>query len=205
MARVLIVDDEPSVRESLVRIAEAEGLGTIEAEDGAADRAVERKLHRTIHQVSEQIPALQFNAAIAAMMEYLNVVRAGGRTPKSAEVEPLVLLVAPFAPHIAEELYARLGHTQGLFDTAHWPAFDPDKIVADSVEIVVQVNGKMRGRVEVPNDADEDTVVAAAKKTGNVTRHLENKRFARSFMSQEGCSTSLSGDENRDSHRIFST
>ncbi len=147
----------------------------LEAEDGAADRAVERKLHRTIHQVSEQIPTLQFNTAIAAMMEYLNVVRAGGRTPKSAEVEPLVLLVAPFAPHIAEELYARLGHTQGLFDTARWPAFDPDKIVADSVEIVVQVNGKMRGRVEVPNDADEDTVVAAAKKTGNVTRHLENK------------------------------
>ena len=147
----------------------------LEAQDGEADGDVERKLHQTIRQVSEQIPTLQFNTAIAAMMEYLNTVRAGGRTPKRAEVEPLVLLVAPFAPHIAEELYARLGHNQGLFDTARWPVFDPTKIVEDTIEIAVQVNGKMRGRVEVPNGAEEDAVVAAAKASANVSRHLENK------------------------------
>ena len=83
------------------------------------------------------------------MMEYLNVVRAGGRTARRAEVEPLVVLVAPFAPHIAEELYQRLGHNDGLFASARWPAFDPAKIVEDSIEVAVQVNGKLRGRVIV--------------------------------------------------------
>ena len=128
-----------------------------------------------IRQVTEQIPTLQFNTAIAAMMEYLNEVRAGGRTPMKAEVEPLVLLLAPFAPHIAEELYEYLGHTAGLFDSARWPAFDVSKTVEDQVEIVVQVNGKVRGRVEVTDDADEDTVVAAATSAENVARHVGDK------------------------------
>jgi leucyl-tRNA synthetase len=144
----------------------------LEAEEGSADPDVERKLHQTIRQVTEQIPTLQFNTAIAAMMEYLNAVRAGGRTPKRSEVEPLVLLVAPFAPHIAEELYERLGHTEGLFDNARWPAFDREKVVEETAEVVVQVNGKVRGRVQVAHDAAEDAVVAAAQSSDNVARHL---------------------------------
>ena len=75
-------------------------------------RAVMRKLHQTIKKVSRDIPALSYNTAIAAMMEYMNVVRRGERTAHRAEVEPLVQLVAPFAPHVAEELWETLGHTQ---------------------------------------------------------------------------------------------
>ncbi len=75
---------------------------------------VEKKLHQTIRQVTEQVAGTQYNTAIAALMEYLNVVRAGGRTARRAEVEPLVVMLAPFAPHIAEELYQRLGHNGGV-------------------------------------------------------------------------------------------
>ena len=121
----------------------------LEAQDGAPDANVEKKLHQTIRQVTEQMPELGYNTAIAALMEYLNVVRGGGRTARRAEVEPLVVMLAPFAPHIAEELYQRLGHNDGLFDSARWPAFDAAKAAENSVEIAVQVNGKLRARLVV--------------------------------------------------------
>ena len=145
----------------------------VNAEVGSADPIVERAMHRTIKQVSEQVPALQFNTAIAAMMAYLNQVRAGGRTAKRDELVPLVVMLAPFAPHIAEELYLRLGHDDGLFDTARWPAYDEAKTVEATVELAVQVNGKVRGRVAVSADADEASVVAAAKANDNVARYLD--------------------------------
>ena len=143
-----------------------------DAQPGAPDAGVERVLHRTIKQVSEQLPALQFNTAIAAMMECLNAVRAGGRSARTTELEPLVIMLAPFAPHIAEELYDRLGHNGGLFDTAAWPTYDEAKLAESTVEIVVQVNGKVRGRVPVPAGADDDAHVGAARGNENVARHL---------------------------------
>ena len=145
------------------------------AEDGAPEAHVERALHRTIKQVGEQVPALQFNTAIAAMMEYLNVARAGGRTAKRPELTPLVVMLAPFAPHIAEELYQRLGHAGSLFETARWPAFDEAKIAADTVEIGVQVNGKLRARIRVDAGADEASVTALAQADENVARHVADK------------------------------
>ena len=116
-----------------------------DATDGAPDPDVERALHRTIRQVTEQVPALQYNTAIAAMMEYLNVVRADGRTPRRSELEPLLVLLAPFVPHLAEELYARFGHARSIFDGASWPAWDEGKLADETVEIAVQVNGRLRG------------------------------------------------------------
>ncbi|HKJ02568.1 MAG TPA: class I tRNA ligase family protein, partial [Longimicrobiales bacterium] len=141
--------------------------------DGDPDPDVERKLHQTIEQVTEQLPELGYNTAIAAMMEYLNAVRAGGRQAVRAEVEPLVALVAPFAPHIAEELWERLGHEESLFAGAHWPSYDEAKTVADTVNIAVQVNGKLRATVEVATSSVEAEVVSAARADGNVARYLE--------------------------------
>ena len=138
-----------------------------------ADPAVERKLHQTIKRVTEQVPALRYNTAIAAMMEYLNAARAGGRMPARSEVEPLVCLVAPFAPHMAEELWQRLGHEGSIFDGANWPAYDPAKCVEQRARVAVQVNGRVRGTVSVPVGADRDTVVAEAMNEPNVARHLE--------------------------------
>jgi len=143
------------------------------AEEGEPDPSVERKLHRTIRQVTEQIPDLQYNTAIAAMMEYLNAARAGGRRAARAEVEPLVPLVAPFAPHLAEELWERLGHEGGMFDGANWPEYDPAKTVEDTVNYAVQVNGKLRGTVAVARRMEEAEVVAVARAEENVARHLD--------------------------------
>ena len=144
----------------------------VEAEDGPADATVERALHRTIQQVSEQMPALRYNTAIAAMMEYLNAVRARGRRANRTELTPLVIMLAPFAPHIAEELYERLGQVGGIMETARWPSWDEAKTVAATTQIAVQINGKVRARVEVATDAGDEAVVATAKANDNIARYL---------------------------------
>ena len=133
---------------------------------------LERRLHVTIRKVTEDIAALRYNTAIAALMECLNAVRAGGRRANRAEVELLVRLVAPFAPHIAEELWQRLGHAGSLFDGGTWPAYDAGKATADTVEIVVQVNGKVRARIGLPRGASQDTALTAALADENVGRFL---------------------------------
>jgi leucyl-tRNA synthetase len=146
---------------------------------GAPDPAVERKLHQTIAQVTAQLPELGYNTSIAAMMEYLNTVRTGGRKAVRAEVEPLVVLVAPFCPHIAEELWSRLGHEGSIFDGAHWPSFDLEKAKEDTITLAVQVNGKVRGTVPLPAGASEEAALAAARAEPNVARHLEDAELRR--------------------------
>ncbi|HJR40490.1 MAG TPA: leucine--tRNA ligase [Gemmatimonadaceae bacterium] len=129
--------------------------------DGVPDESVMRKLHQTIKKVGDDIPRLSYNTAIAAMMEYMNALRAGERRPHRAEVEPLVRIVSPFAPHIAEELWERFGHRQGVLDSG-WPEYDPALIEEDTIALVVQVNGKMRGKIRVPRDIDRDAALVAA-------------------------------------------
>ena len=85
-------------------------------------------------------------------------------------------MVAPFAPHVCEELYERLGFKGGLFASAHWPTYDPAKVVHETLNIAVQVNGKLRGEVTVTAEAGEDSVREAAELDGNVARHLAGKR-----------------------------
>ncbi len=133
----------------------------VAARSGDPDPDVMRKLHQTIRKVTDDIPALSYNTAIAAMMEYVNVLRAHERTPHAREVEPLVQLVAPFAPHIAEELWETLGHARSVFDEG-WPVFDAALAAEESVTVAVQVNGKTRGTVQVPKDAEQGAVLEAA-------------------------------------------
>ncbi|HEY3745169.1 MAG TPA: leucine--tRNA ligase [Gemmatimonadaceae bacterium] len=128
---------------------------------GAPDQSVMRKLHQTIRKVSEDIPRLSYNTAVAAMMEYMNTLRKGERTPHREEVVPLIPLVSPFAPHIAEELWEQTGGTGSVFDSA-WPQFDPSLAAEDSIELVVQVNGRVRSRITVDRDITEEAAVAAA-------------------------------------------
>jgi leucyl-tRNA synthetase len=130
--------------------------------DGAPDALVMRKLHQTIRKVGGDLAALSYNTAIAAMMEYMNVLRRGERAPHVAEVTPLVLLAAPFAPHIAEELWEMLGHTTSIFD-ARWPEVDESLVRDDRFELVVQVNGKTRGKLSLPNAVTQDAAVAAVQ------------------------------------------
>jgi leucyl-tRNA synthetase len=129
--------------------------------EGEPDRAVLRKLHQTIRKCGQDIATLGYNTAIAAMMEYVNVLRRGERRVHVEEVAPLVPLVASFAPHIAEELWERLGGTGSVFDSG-WPAFDAALAAEDTITIAVQVGGKTRGTVQVAVDATQDDVMAAA-------------------------------------------
>jgi leucyl-tRNA synthetase len=133
------------------------------SQDGsaAADPEVQRKLHQTIRKVSEDTAKLSYNTAIAAMMEYMNTLRAGERTPRVEEVRPLVQLVSPYAPHIAEELWSVLGERGSIFD-AGWPSYDPALVVEDRVTMAVQVMGKTRGTISVSKTATQDEAMAAA-------------------------------------------
>jgi leucyl-tRNA synthetase len=146
---------------------------------------VEQKLHATIAKVGSDIAALSYNTAIAAMMEYLNVVRTGNRKVNRGEVEPLVVLVAPFAPHIAEELWELLGHGETIFRGSNWPAYDAAKAVADTVEFVVQVNGKVRGRMPMPRGISQEDAQAAALAEDNVRRFVEGVEIRKVIFVQD--------------------
>jgi leucyl-tRNA synthetase len=128
---------------------------------GSADVQVLRKLHQTIKKVTHDVPALSYNTAIAAMMEYLNVVRRGERLAHRDEIEPLVQLLAPFAPHVAEELWEQFGHAESVFD-AGWPAFDEALAADELMTIAVQVNGKTRGTVQLAPGAAQEAALTAA-------------------------------------------
>ena len=118
-----------------------------------------RMMHRTIQRVTEDTASLAYNTAIAAMMEYVNALRDG--EPAGSLVEPLAILLAPYAPHFAEECWERLGHTTSVMD-APWPNFDPALAVAEEVELVVQVNGKVRARLRSPRGTPQEAAVKVA-------------------------------------------
>ena len=147
--------------------------------DAEAEPGVERKLHQTIRQVTHQLAELGYNTSIAAMMEYLNTVRAGGRAAAKAEVEALVVLVAPFAPHLAEELWELLGHEESVFAGANWPSYDEAKTRETSVELAVQVNGKLRATVRGPAGIDQEAAEELARSDENVARYLEDATVRR--------------------------
>jgi len=138
---------------------------------GDGDPAVMRKLHKTIRKVTDDIPTQSYNTAIAAMMEYIKVLRTGERTPHISEVEPLVQLTAPFAPHIAEELWERFGHKRSVFDSG-WPTFDPELAADELVTMAVQVNGKTRGTIQVPADVTQEGALAAAMAEATIARFV---------------------------------
>jgi leucyl-tRNA synthetase len=154
----------------------------LSSEEREMEPQVEQKLHATIKKVGDDLEVLSYNTAIAAMMEYLNVVRAGGRTPERAAVEPLVRLVAPIAPHVAEELWERLGHTESLWTEARWPEYDAAKAVADTVEFVVQVNGKVRARMPMARGIAEAQARDAALADENVQRWIAGKQVRKTVF-----------------------
>jgi leucyl-tRNA synthetase len=139
--------------------------------DGDADVAVLRKLHQTIKKVGDDIPKLSYNTAIAAMMEYMNTLRKDQRAPHREEAEPLVQLVAPFAPHIAEELWEFLGHDGSVFD-AGWPAYDPALVIEDMVHLAVQVNGKLRGTMTVARGISQDESLKRALAESHIAKFV---------------------------------
>jgi leucyl-tRNA synthetase len=138
------------------------------------------KLHQTIEKVTKDTEGLQYNTAIAALMELLNVLR---EVPvaDSFSGEAFVRLLAPYAPHLAEELWEELGKKPSVFD-AGWPAFDPALTVAETVEIAVQVNGKLRDTVRVPRGSGQEFVQAAASESPKVAANIGGKTLRKVFF-----------------------
>ncbi len=147
-----------SVRDVVADELAAGGVGSANV---VADADVIRKLHRTIKKVEEDTARLAYNTAIAAMMEYTNVMRRGDRTASKDELLPLVQMIAPYAPHMAEECWQLLGNENSVFDSG-WPVYDQAQLVDEDYELVVQVNGKVRGKVRLATDAVQDAALAAA-------------------------------------------
>ena len=144
-------------------------------DNGAApvNHAVQVKRHQTVRKVTAGLEELHYNTSIAALMEFVNTIRAENFTSREV-VEDLIVMLAPFAPHFAEENWERLGHEGSIFDS-RWPTWDERLTVEDSVEIAVQVNGKTRSKVTVPRGAEQAAVVAAAQQEVAVRRFTDGK------------------------------
>jgi leucyl-tRNA synthetase len=149
----------------------------VRAVDLTRDQA--RLLHQTVARVTEDFEALRFNTAIAALMELTNAAYKWPQVPHAA-AETFVLLLAPLAPHIAEELWQRLGAAESL---AHhpWPVADAAYLREDVLEIPVQVDGKVRGKIQVPADAGETEVLGIARADRNVVRYLDGRTVKRAI------------------------
>ena len=149
----------------------------LDASGASATPAQMKVLHECIKRVTVETEEMRYNTAIAAMMEYVNAATKWETRPVEA-MAPFVLLLSPYAPHIAEELWRRLGHEESL--AYHpWPAFKEELLADATVKVPVQVNGKMRGLVEVPTGSTEDEVVAAAVALESVSKHVGEKAITR--------------------------
>jgi leucyl-tRNA synthetase len=144
-----------------------------------ADRELHRLAHRTIHRVTEDVVLrLHFNTAVSAVMELVNALGDVGATAEPAvlreAIDTVLRLLAPFVPHVASELWEASGHATSLVDET-WPAADPAALVREAIELPVQVNGRLRGRITVAADASEDDVVAAALADAQVSAHVAGR------------------------------
>jgi len=145
--------------------------------------AAEQKLHRTIRKVTADTEALQYNTAIAAMMEYVNELREQGAGSREL-VEPLVIMLAPYAPHIAEELWEASGNKQSVFQ-ARWPSYDERLASAGDVEIAVQVNGKLRSRLTVPRGMAEKDVLDRVLADEAVKKFVDGQKVKKVIYVQD--------------------
>jgi leucyl-tRNA synthetase len=157
----LVVDPAPAAR----------------AAEGAAAE-VRRAIHRTVKRVTEDLEGFRFNTALAAMMECTNTLMrlremgAAATSEWGPALRTLVLVLAPFAPHLAEELWARMGQPYSVHQQA-WPAWDPDAIREETITLVLQVNGRVRDRVQVPAGLDEASLRETALASEKVRRFID--------------------------------
>ncbi len=165
----LIIDDrsdEPKLAEGITE------------DEPTADQL--RMLHATIKAVTEDIDKLSFNTAIARMMEFVNFFNKEKTRPRAC-LEPFVLLLSPFAPHLGEELWQLLGHNETLAYEA-WPIFDEAHLKQDTIELPVQIKGKVRAKISVAADADNETILAAAKSEPKIAELIDGKEMIKEIV-----------------------
>lgn len=160
----------------LDRVAGLTEIMTAEKEDSA----LESKIHKTIKKVSEDIERMKFNTAIAAMMALINdYYKAGSITRNDLEI--FLKLLSPFAPHITEEIWSELGN-DGFVTVAAWPEYDEEKTKDSVINYGVQVNGKLKGNIDIPAEAGQEEAVAAAKADAGVARALDGKTIVKTIF-----------------------
>ena len=141
---------------------------------------LEKHIHKLIKKVTDDIDSMKFNTAIAAMMGTLNTIYDIGKITKD-ELAVLAKILSPFAPHLAEEIYAALGNTD-LVSIAKWPQYDESKTVEDTIELPVQINGKVKATVKVANGAAKDDVIAVAKADDKVKAAIDGKTIVKEIV-----------------------
>lgn len=145
--------------------------------EGGVRKDIESDLHRTIQKVSEDIEQMKYNTAISALMSFLNVVSAKSNITKE-EYKVLLLLLNPFAPHITEELYQRAGFEGRIYQQS-WPTFDPEKCKVSEIEMVVQINGKLRSKFSIKVGATKEEILQMAKEDPKAQEYLAGKEIVK--------------------------
>jgi leucyl-tRNA synthetase len=144
------------------------------------DNSLKYYLNHTIQKVGQDIDSLDYNTAVAAMMEFLNHLSVKSDANDNSKLFAYSLvkyiqLLAPLAPHLAEELWARLGYDNSIFDSG-WPAYDESALVTETVTIAIQISGRLRGTIEVPKDISQAELIKLVKKDEKIAKHLEGKQ-----------------------------
>ena len=156
----------------LDRVMRIESLVT---DEDITSKELDREINVTIKKVSEDYEDMKYNTAIAAMMSYVNVLYKQEKVSKKY-VRPLLQILNPIAPHVTEELWEKLGFDGYLFESK-WPEYDESKLVADEIEIPVQVNGTVRYKITVPADSDEATIEQVAKENPALSNYMAGKEI----------------------------
>ncbi len=166
-------------------------VGSAEIGTGELTLAVDRATNKTLKKVHDDLISMRFNTMVASLMEYVNFLN-GPKTktfllsPENAAlaartVRSLILMLAPAAPHVTEELWHRLGESDSVH-TAAWPEYDPELVKDDVVTVIVQVNGKMRGELAVPVGASESEVTEAALALPGVVKHIQDHKIVKTIV-----------------------
>ena len=168
--------NDSSVRGCKRFLERVAGLTDIMTEEPAA-KDMEVKIHKAIKKVSSDIEAMKFNTAIACLMTLINEIYAVGKISKD-DLVTFIKLLCPFAPHLCEEIWETIGG-EGLLSLSQWPEYEESKTVEDSIEIGVQVNGKVRGTIVIPNGCAKEEALELAKKDERVASFLEGKNLVK--------------------------
>lgn len=163
-------------------------FGKIEIKN-EADKKLNFKINATVKKVSEDVGGrFNFNTAISSIMELVNEMY---KYKSNAEmnlplfndaINKLLIVLNPFVPHITEELWAELGHADRLYETTSWPEYDEKALVMDEVEVIVQINGKLKDKVALPNNSDKEVIEAAAKGLEKIKAELEGKDIIKTIV-----------------------
>ena len=167
----------------LWRLVVDEETGDVTVSDAELDDDTAKALHRTIAGIRDDYENLRLNTVVAKAIEYVNFLTkhfATTSVPRAA-VTPIVIMIAPIAPHIAEELWQRLGHDDTI-TYANFPTFDEKWLVDDEIELPVQINGKVRSRIMVPTEADRDQIAAIALADATIQSHIADKTVVKQIV-----------------------